>query len=56
MLVGYAVLVILTVTVVGYVLVSHSSINSLSRNFVRVNIPGDAAADRLIETLLAQDT
>jgi GGDEF domain-containing protein/CHASE3 domain sensor protein len=56
MLVGYAVLVVLTATVVGYVLVSLSSINSLSRNIVTVNIPGDAAANRLVETLLAQDT
>jgi GGDEF domain-containing protein/CHASE3 domain sensor protein len=56
MLVGYAVLVILTVTVVGYVLVSLYRINSLSRNIVTVNIPGDAAAGALIETLLAQDT
>jgi len=56
MLVGYAVLVILTVTVVGYVLVSLDRINSLSRSIVTVNIPGDAAAGRLIETLLAQNT
>ena len=56
MLVGYAVLVILTLTVVGYVLVSLYRINSLSRNIVTVNIPGDAAAGRLIETLLAQET
>lgn len=55
-LVGYAVLVVLTVTVVGYVLVSLYRINSLSRSIVTVNIPGDAAAGRLIETLLAQDT
>ena len=56
MLVGYAVLVVLTVTVVGYVLVSLSRINSLSRSIVTANIPGDTAAGRLIETLLAQDT
>jgi GGDEF domain-containing protein/CHASE3 domain sensor protein len=56
MLVGYAVLVVLTVTVVGYVLVSLSRINSLSRSIVTVNIPGDTAAGRLIEALLAQDT
>jgi GGDEF domain-containing protein/CHASE3 domain sensor protein len=56
MLVGYAVLVVLTVTVVGYVLVSLSRINSLSRSIVTVNIPGDTAAGRLIETLHAQDT
>ncbi len=56
MLVGYAVLVVLTVTVVGYVLVSLSRINSLSKSIVTVNIPGDTAAGRLVETLLAQDT
>lgn len=55
-LVGYAVLVVLTVTVVGYVLISLSRINNLSRSIVTVNIPGDAAAGRLIETLLAQNT
>ena len=56
MLVGYAVLVILTVTVVGYVLVGLYRINSLSRSIVTVNIPGDTAAGRLVEALLAQDT
>lgn len=55
-LVGYAVLVVLTVTVVSYVLISLYRINSLSRSIVTVNIPGDAAAGRLIESLLAQDT
>ena len=55
-LVGYAVLVALTATVVSYVLISLSSINSLSKSIVTVNIPGDAAAGRLVETLLAQNT
>ena len=56
MLVGYAVLVVLTVTVVSYVLVSLSRINGLSRSIVTVNIPVDTAAGRLLETLLAQNT
>jgi len=56
MLVGYAILVVLTVTVIGYVLISLSRINSLSRSIVTVNIPGDTAAGKLIEALLAQDT
>jgi hypothetical protein len=46
MLAGYAILVVLTVTVVGYVLVSLSRINGLSRSIVTVNIPGDTAANR----------
>jgi GGDEF domain-containing protein/CHASE3 domain sensor protein len=56
MLVGYAVLVVLTVTVVSYVLVSLSRINVLSRSIITVNIPVDTAAGRLLETLLAQNT
>ncbi len=56
MLVGYAVLVVLTVTVVGYVLVSLYRINSLSKSIVTVNIPGDTAAGRLSEILLDQNT
>jgi CHASE3 domain sensor protein len=56
MLAGYAVLVVLTVTVVGYVLVSLSRINGLSRSIVTVNIPGDTVASRLFEALLAQET
>ncbi len=55
-LVGYAVLVVLTVTVVSYVLISLSNINRLSRSIVSVNIPGDTAAGRLVEALLAQNT
>ncbi|MEK6743865.1 MAG: diguanylate cyclase [Nitrospirota bacterium] len=55
-LVGYAVLVVLTVTVFSSVLINLSKINALSRSIVTVNIPGATAAGRLIETLLAQNT
>jgi len=40
----------------GYVLVSLSRINSLSRSIVYGQHSRDTAAGRLIETLLAQDT
>jgi GGDEF domain-containing protein len=56
MLLGYLSLVTLTVIVVVYALVSLQRINSLNRDIVKFHIPVAEAADRMLDTLLAQDT
>ncbi len=56
MLVGYSVLVVLTVAVSGYVLVGLYRINSLSRSIVTVHIAAHASAEKMVETLLAQES
>jgi GGDEF domain-containing protein/CHASE3 domain sensor protein len=56
MLVGYAVLVVLTVSIVAYVLTSLYRINRLNQEIVTIDIPAQAAADKMIEAVLAQNT
>lgn len=56
MLLGYAVLVVLTVMVVVYALVNLQKLNSLNEDIVTVDIPVQEAADKMLDALLAQDT
>jgi diguanylate cyclase (GGDEF)-like protein len=56
MLVGYAVLVVLTVSIVAYVLTSLYRINRLNQDIVTIDVPVQAAADKMIEAVLAQNT
>ncbi len=55
MLMGYSTLVVMTVVVVVYVLLSLQRLNSLNRNIVMVDIPVQEAADTMIDAMLAQD-
>ena len=56
MLLGYMTLVVLTVIVVVYALVSLQRINSLNMSIVKVDIMVEEAADKMLDALLAQDT
>jgi diguanylate cyclase (GGDEF)-like protein len=56
MLLGYMTLVMLTVIVVVYALVSLERINSLNRSIVKVDIMVSETADQMLDALLAQDT
>jgi len=56
MLMGYMTLVVLTVGVVVYVLLSLYRLNHLNNEIVRVYIPTRETADKLLDVLLAQDT
>jgi len=56
MLLGYMTLVLLTVVVVVYALVSLQRINSLNKSIVQVDIVVQEAADKMLDALLAQDT
>jgi CHASE3 domain sensor protein len=56
MLLGYMVLVLLTVVVVVYALVSLQRINSLNKSIVKIDIPTQEAADKMLDAVLAQDT
>lgn len=55
MLVGYVILAALTLTVVAYALASLYRIYSLNQDIVNVHIPVEAAAEKMIDTLLAQN-
>jgi len=56
MLLGYMILVMLTVLVVVYALVNLQRINTLNRSIVKVDIPAQEAADKMLDAVLAQDT
>ena len=56
MLLGYMTLVLLTVLVVAYALVSLQRINKLNTSIVKTDIIVQEAADRMLDALLAQDT
>lgn len=56
MLLGYMVLVVLTMIVVAYALISLQSINSLNTSIVKADIVVQEAADKMLDALLAQDT
>ena len=56
MLLGYMTLVALTVLVVAYALVNLQRINALNRSIVRVDVIVEEAADKMLDSLLAQDT
>ena len=56
MLLGYMTLVILTVIVVVYALISLQRLNNLNTSIVTVDIPVQEAADKMLDALLAQDT
>ena len=56
MLLGYMILVVLTVVVVVYALVSLQRINNLNKSIVKTDIPTQEAADKMLDALLAQDT
>jgi len=56
MLLGYLVLVILTMVVVVYALISLQNLNSLNTSIVTIDVPVQEASDKMQESLLAQDT
>ena len=56
MLLGYMTLVLLTVIVVVYALVSLQRINNLNKSIVTIDIPTQEAADKMLDAVLAQDT
>jgi CHASE3 domain sensor protein len=56
MLLGYMTLVVLTVIVVAYALISLQRINSLNSSIVKVDIQVEEASDKMLDALLAQDT
>ncbi len=56
MLLGYMTLVVLTVIVVAYALVSLQRINTLNKSIVKVDIIVEEASDKMLDALLAQDT
>jgi GGDEF domain-containing protein len=55
MLLGYMTLVVLTVIVVAYALISLQRINTLNRSIVKVDIMVEEASDKMLDALLAQD-
>lgn len=55
MLLGYMGLVVLTVIVVVYALVSLQKINNLNRSIVKIDIVVEEASDKMLDALLAQD-
>ena len=56
MLLGYMALVLLTVIVVVYALFSLQRINNLNKSIVKIDIPTQEAADKMLDAVLAQDT
>ena len=56
MLMGYIVLVALSVIVVVYALVSLQRLNSLNSGVIKVDVPVQEAADTMLDAVLAQDT
>ena len=55
MLLGYMTLVVLTLIVVAYALISLQRINSLNRSIVKVDIIMREASDKMLDALLGQD-
>ncbi len=55
MLLGYMALVVLTVVVVTYALISLQRINTLNRSIVKVDVIMEEAADKMLDALLGQD-
>jgi diguanylate cyclase (GGDEF)-like protein len=55
MLLGYMTLVLMTVIVVAYALLSLQRINSLNRSIVKVDIISEEASEKMLDALLAQD-
>lgn len=56
MLLGYMILVLLTMVVIIYALVSLQRLNSLNSRIVTVDVPVQAAAEKMREALIGQDT
>lgn len=56
MLLGYMILVLLTMVVIIYALVSLQRLNSLNNRIVTVDVPVQAAAEKMREALIGQDT
>jgi diguanylate cyclase (GGDEF)-like protein len=56
MLLGYMMLVALTVIVVVYALISLQRINNLNSSIVKVDIVAEEASDKMLDALLAQDS
>src|SRR5450759_3006285 len=55
MLLGYMTLVMLTVIVVAYALISLQRINTLNSSIVKVDIIVEEASDKMLDALLGQD-
>jgi HAMP domain-containing protein len=56
MLLGYAILVILTLLVAGYALVSLRRINSLNEQIVKADVVIQESSDLMLDSLLAMDS
>jgi len=56
MLLGYMILVLLTMVVIIYALVSLQRLNGLNSRIVTVDVPVQAAAEKMREALIGQDT
>ena len=56
MLLGYTMLVALTVVVVVYVLINLQRLNSMNKDVVKIDIQVQETADKMLDALLAQDT
>ncbi len=56
MLLGYMTLAVLTILVVLYALISLQRLNSLNRSIVNGDVSVQEAADRMLDSILAQDT
>jgi GGDEF domain-containing protein len=55
MILGYMVLVVLTVVVVAFALISLLRLNSLNRGIIKVDIPVQEASEKMLDAILAQD-
>jgi GGDEF domain-containing protein len=56
MLLGYTMLVLLTVVVVVYVLINLQRLNSMNKDVIKIYIRVQESADKMLDALLAQDT
>jgi diguanylate cyclase (GGDEF)-like protein len=56
MLIGYLSLVVLAVIVVAYALLSLRNLNQLNNDIVKIDIPIQESADKMLDALFAQDT
>jgi GGDEF domain-containing protein/CHASE3 domain sensor protein len=56
MLLGYMTLVVLSVAVVVYVLVTLQRLNALNNEIVKIAVPMQQTADQMLDALVAQDT
>lgn len=56
MLSGYMILVLLTVVVVSYALISLQRLNSLMNSIVAIDVPVQDSADKMLEAIIAQET